>query len=182
MSPAGAYTFGMRRILLVVLLAAGIAGCTRSADSGIPSADGATPTASQASDDPVAFSRCMREHGQDVPDPQAEGNWEFNPRPREAPAGWDDAIRACQHLVELPTDDGPSAESLEKLRAFAVCMREHDIPITDPETGGDRPGNMRIEGRFENITRDQLEADPIYQAAFTACKDKLPSTEGKKGR
>ncbi len=123
----------------------------------------------------------MREHGQDIQDPAADGSWGFNPRPREAPPGWDEAIRACQHLIEMPTDDGIPPEELEKLRAFAVCMREHDIPITDPQIGGDRPGNMRIEGRFTGITRDQLEADPIYQAAFAACKDKLPVEENKKG-
>jgi hypothetical protein len=91
-------------------------------------------------------------------------------------------MRACLHfLPEMPTDDGVAAEELEKLRAFAVCMRQHDIPITDPQVGGDRPGDMLIQGRFENVTREQLEADPDYKAAFAACQDKLPNHEEKKG-
>ncbi|GIH03566.1 hypothetical protein Rhe02_16330 [Rhizocola hellebori] len=171
----------MTRLLLIALLATGIAGCSGPDDNGIASANGAQPTATaSAKDDPVAFSQCMREHGQHVPDPGPGGTWEFNPHPRTVPTGWDEAIRACQHLIEMPTDDGMPPEDMEKLRAFAVCMREHDIPVTDPQIGGDRPGNMRIGGRFEDVTRDQLEADPVYKAAYAACKDKLP-TETKKG-
>jgi hypothetical protein len=172
----------MRRTLLIALLAAGIAGCSAPADDGIASATDAQPSAAASvTDDPVAFSQCMRDRGQDVAAPRPDGSWDFNPRPREAPAGWDEAIRACSHLIAMPTDDGPDPAEMEKLRAFAVCMREHDIPITDPQVGGDRPGNMTIGGRFENITREQLEADPAYKAAHAACKDKLPSAEGKKG-
>ena len=56
-------------------------------------------------------------------------------------------------------------------------MRAHDIPITDPELpgAGDRPGNMRIEGRFNTMLRDQVENDPGYKAAIAACQDKLPN-------
>lgn len=90
-------------------------------------------------------------------------------------------MQACQSLLPpemLP--QGPTPEELEQLRAFAVCMRAHDIPMTDPLPNG----NMKINGRFERVTRTQLNADPVFKAANDACKDKLPvankSAEPKK--
>jgi hypothetical protein len=55
-------------------------------------------------------------------------------------------------------------------------MREHEVEITDPLPDG----NMRINGRLGALNRTQLEADPQYQAAYAACKDKLPVDDGKK--
>jgi hypothetical protein len=55
-----------------------------------------------------------------------------------------------------------------------VCMRAHDIDISDPDTTGPRPGNMVIRGRLEYLSRAQVEADPGYKVAMNACKDKLP--------
>jgi hypothetical protein len=52
--------------------------------------------------------------------------------------------------------------------AFARCMREHGVHISDPDpTTGDMtaPGSIRAEE----------ENDPLYQAAYAACKDKLPN-------
>jgi phage tail protein X len=64
---------------------------------------------------------------------------------------------------------------MEKLRSFAVCMRAHDIEMTDPLPDG----TMKIKGRLANVTRATLNADPGFQAAMAACQDKLPQDDGK---
>jgi hypothetical protein len=172
----------MRRVtvlpVLIVGLAVGVAGCGPESDTGIPTASGSS-SPSAGSGELAPYVACIREHGVAVPDPpagvqvyvwireQAEANAEFDP-----------ADRACRQL--LPPDaaeetDGPSAEVLEALRGFAVCMRDHDIEISDPLPDG----NLRIGGRLEGVTRAQLEADPAYVAAMHACEDKLPA-EGEK--
>jgi hypothetical protein len=149
------------------------AACGDDPETGVPTANGsagASPSAGRG--DLTAFARCLREHGVNVPDPNPDLAWE---QAQQSPA-WDTARPACQHLVP-PAPDGqqglPSAEDLERLRAFAVCMRERDIDISDP----DPTGNMETRGRLANVTKAQLENDPGYKAAYEACKDKLPASE-----
>jgi hypothetical protein len=174
----------MRKFCLAMLCVLALTGCTSTANNGngIASVDGGAPSAMASQrDDPAAFAQCMQSHGQDVAAPAGpDDRFDFDPRPQNPPPGFDEAMRACQQFIPLMTKDkGPTPEEMEKLRDFAVCMRAHDIPITDPQVGGDRPGNMRIGGRFEDVTRAQLEADPVYQAAMEACKDKLPDQTSK---
>jgi Prokaryotic membrane lipoprotein lipid attachment site len=169
----------MRRILIIAVAMLALAGCKNAADGdGIPSANGTatpSPTASFQPDQP-AFIRCMRQHNVNLPDPVPNQQW----RP-DKPAGvtreqFETAVRACQsYLGEDLLGQPPSAEELEKLRAFAVCMREHGIEMTDPLPNG----NMEIKGRLEFVTREQLNADPQFQAAEAACHHLLPVDEGK---
>lgn len=65
----------------------------------------------------------------------------------------------------------PTAADLQQLRAFAACMRAHDIDMADPTPDG----NLAIGGRLQNVTRAELEADPGYVAAQGACRDNQPS-------
>ncbi|MFC6016352.1 hypothetical protein ACFP2T_09090 [Plantactinospora solaniradicis] len=184
----------MRRLLAVPILLCGLLGptvaCTRPADPGIPSANGSSAGASgspAASDDPNAaanFAKCMREHGQNVPDPDPASERFDIVRPSGAPnSAWDAAARQCQHFLPGGTlpGPGPSREELEQLRLFAVCMREHGIEISDPEMPGEgtKPGNMVIRGRLEHLSRTEVQNDPGYKAAHDACEDKLPRGQKK---
>lgn len=157
------------------------AGCSPASEPGIPTANGsaaAGPSAGSA--DLTAYVGCIRDKGVQVPDP-APG---VQPRAwirqqAEANPAFDAADIACHHL--LPAGAEPpaptiSAQELEQLRAFAICMRAHEIEMTDPTPDG----NMRIGGRLEHVTRAQLEADPAFKAAHQACKDKLPVESEKK--
>lgn len=177
----------MKRLLAIFVAVSAMAlvsACTSKPDDhGIASVAGsAAPTASPSRDSPDAFIACMHDHGQEVPAPQQGVEWHPDP-PGAVTEAWRTAVDACRGL--LPGSQGQktiSPQELEKLRSFAVCMRAHDIEMTDPETSGDRPGNMLIKGRFENVTRAQLEADPVFKAAMDACKDKLPVEPKKDGR
>lgn len=95
---------------------------------------------SVAAQDVVAFARCMREHGQNVPDPKPGEQW----RPardiaKDDPA-WAAAFEACGHLLKAGDAEDepatPTAEQLEQLRAFAKCMREHGVEMSDPDRTG----------------------------------------------
>jgi hypothetical protein len=115
----------------------------------------------------------MREHGQNLPEPDPGSTTFRMPEPpggQESPQ-WQAAMEACQLLLPSglrPQPPGP--EELEQLRNFAICMRAHDIEMTDPLPNG----NMKIGGRLAFVTRAELQADPGYQAATAACQDKLP--------
>jgi hypothetical protein len=176
----------MRRILAVpiLVLAALLAvACTHSRAPGLATANGSHPSPTpSAGDDPVAFARCMRDHGQQVPDPPATGRWSFDPQPQGASTAWHNAVKACeQYIPGILADHGPTAQEMAQLRQFAICMRAHGIEMADPQAGGSRPGDMIISGRLGNLSRTQVEADPGYKAAIAACKDKLPNTgPGKK--
>lgn len=121
----------------------------------------------------------MREHGQNVPDPDPNSGNLTLAQPSGAAAAWNTAMQACQHF--LPSNGQPAAPSqqeLEALRGYAVCMREHGVEMTDPDPS---TGRSQYQGRFANSNRDQIFNDPTYKSADAACKDRLPSAGASKG-
>jgi hypothetical protein len=119
----------------------------------------------------------MREHGQNVPDGDPNsGDVAITPPAAADRSAWDAAMSACRQF--LPGGGEPRAVSpqeLAGLRAYAVCMREHGVELTDPDPG---TGKSQFVGRLANSTKDQILNDPTYKAADTACKDRL-TTGGK---
>jgi hypothetical protein len=105
-----------------------------------------------------------------LPDPQPRGggaiqNGSADPDSPQFKAADD----ACKSLLP-PSSSVQSPQELEQLVRFAVCMRAHGIEVSDPDpTTGDMTAPYS--------TRAEAEADPLFQAANAACKDKLP---GKK--
>jgi hypothetical protein len=170
----------MRRILSIFILLGGLAlaltACRGSSDPGLPSASGNPTTTSRGTStvDLTAFGNCLRQHGVNVAMPNPGVDLQAWARQQaEQNADWDAASRACQNLMPPAADgqqDPLSAQELEQLRAYAVCMRANDIEVTDP----DQTGNIQIGGRLERVTRAQLDNDPGFTAATAACQDKLP--------
>jgi len=164
----------MRRILAILILmsaAALAAACSGPSGPDVPAASGsASPSASAGSGELTAFVNCVRQHGVTVPDPNPGFAWQQ----AEHSHGWNAAWSACRALLPPPpagaANQLPSAQQLEQLRTFAVCMRAHSIDMSDP----DQTGDMQIGGRLQHVTRAQLVNDPGYKAAYQACKDKLP--------
>jgi hypothetical protein len=178
----------MRRTLAALVLITGLAStaCGGSSGSRLPSAigsdnvSGAAATTSPAAGGLTPFFNCVRQHGVNVTAPDPGVDWaHWSQQTAERNPRWDAASTACQNL--LPADLGsqrdlPAAQDLERLRSYAVCMRAHDIEMTDPDPNG----NMQINGRLRRVTRAQLDSDPGYKAATAACKDKLPPDTGAK--
>ena len=167
----------MRRILAIfILLGAAVlaAACSGAPGPAIPAASGsASPSARAGSGDLTAFVHCVRQHGVNVPDPNPDLPWP--PSQVEHSDGWVAASEACGHLlppslagIANQSNQLPSAQQLEQLRTFAVCMRAHGIDMADPTPTGE----MHLGGRLAHATRAQVFNDPGYKAAFAACKDK----------
>ena len=167
----------MRRILAIfILLGAAVlaAACSGAPGPAIPAASGsASPSARAGSGDLTAFVHCVRQHGVNIPDPNPDLPWP--PSQVEHSDGWVAASEACGHLlppslagIANQSNQLPSAQQLEQLRTFAVCMRAHGIDMADPTPTGE----MHLGGRLAHATRAQVFNDPGYKAAFAACKDK----------
>jgi hypothetical protein len=158
----------MRRILLLPVLLFALVAAGACADKG--NGPGGT-------DDPnamIKFAQCMRDRGQNVPDPDSD-SYAVTPPSGGPNAAWESALEACRQ--HLPGGGGPqnvNADELEAQRLYAQCMRAHDIEMSDPDPS---TGRSQIGGRLADANRDQLRADPGYTQAAEACKDKLPKVQ-----
>lgn len=135
-------------VLILVLAACGVG----AAPSGVaslesPGADGAASAAPSASLDPeaaqLAFARCMREHGIEMPDPQtAPGGGTVVQIGGDGvdPAKLQEASQACDHFLKdaFGGRQEPDPAMLDKMVKFAGCMREHGIDFPDPGADGNQ--------------------------------------------
>jgi hypothetical protein len=121
----------------------------------------------------LVFTRCMRQHGYDMPDPQMEGNNVGlqlpNYQGQRAPkfqAAW----QACRRYAPNGGQpQPPSAQDRQQAVAFARCMRQHGIDMPDPQITADGIDQQSPPG----MRRD----DPRLTAAEQACAQ--PSKGGK---
>jgi hypothetical protein len=191
----------LRLILATIALAALAAACTGAAaapsvasleDPATTSAPGASPTASPITDPQdafLAYARCMRENGIDMPDPQvvtgANGDTKVTigsegSRPTESKEDFQKANEACDHFMAEAGPDGPapsmSPEDQDKMLAFAKCMREHGVDMPDPTIGGGFV--THIDDGSGSGPKGPIE-DEDFEAANAACGDLLPGGMGK---
>lgn len=120
----------------------------------------------------LAFTRCLREEGLDVDDPDFTAGvgglfrGQLDPSDPDVEA----AMEECRPLMEAarPQLGGESREALEDaFLEYARCMRDEGIDMPDPDfSGGGGPGGG---GFFEGLDRD----DPDFQAADGVCRDML---------
>ncbi len=162
----------MRR-LLVAMAAAGSLAAAGCGDEG--------GTAGAAGDQPddkaqLAFARCMREQGIEIPDPGPGGRPQgFRARIRRGtpPAKLRGALEECRKK----TGGGPpplSKEQQTELRdaalKFARCMRANGIDIPDPGSAGEGPGIV-IGGPNQPRLNPR---SPAFRRAEQKCRKHLP--------
>lgn len=108
-----------------------LAGCAATSQ-GATSA----PISPTSPDEPsaVSYAACLREHGLNVPDPDASGALAM-------PEGYDRndpavlaAEQACADQLPTVTEEQRAANDDEML-AMARCMRENGVDIADPING-----------------------------------------------
>jgi hypothetical protein len=128
------------------------------------------------SDDPevqdafVRYSRCMREHGIDMPDPGADGQTRIE---IDDPEAWEEAEEECRPIIEevVGTFEPPSEEEQARMREqaleFSKCMREHGIDMPDPQFSED--GGMTINIGDEGGEGVPAPDDEEFQAAAEEC-------------
>jgi hypothetical protein len=163
----------------VLALTLAVAACGGGGNSdGVASVGGkATATTSPGgSSDPqqaaLAYARCMRQHGVNLPDPQVSGDDIDLGLPRGVNRD-DPRVRAAEQVCRTylpdggPTVDPPTPQMLQQTLAFARCMRQHSINIPDPKPGSG------IDARGANPN------GPKFNAAQRACQPLLPNAGNK---
>jgi hypothetical protein len=145
---------------------------------GCGAGEGATATSEdreqQAEDAMLAYTKCMREHGVDVPDPEpGERGLRMVAPEGVSPEEMREAEDACRtHLeaIEPPDLSDEQRQELEQAAlAHARCMREHGIDLPDPTFGEDGRMTQRLD-RASGIDPN----DPEFREAEEACRDELP--------
>ena len=136
-------------LALFALLALGAGACAGGGGSGsrVASLDGSssgargatTTTAPDPQDAALAFARCMRQHGIDMPDPQSDssGRTRLQVRGKPDKRKLQEAEGACGSLLKGGNGPGQplNAAQQDALLNFARCMRQHGIDVPDPTPG-----------------------------------------------
>jgi hypothetical protein len=161
----------------------GVASLSEDSDeSGDDSTATSDGNSSAGEQDPqeaaLAFARCMRKRGVDIPDPQ-NGELRLSIGPNDDPQKVEAAQKACQRLLEGArpqlTEEQQNVMQ-DGLLAFAKCMREHGIDMPDPQFG--EHGTITQRARpGSNFDPD----DPKFQEAQKACEPILDEARRKAG-
>jgi hypothetical protein len=137
-------------------------------------------TVAQSDQDMLKFTRCMRAHGVNMPDPvHIPGHTGLSlvfsgstPSPDTRAAN-----AACTHFIQpivAAKNAGATAAMspprLAALTRYARCMRGHDIPMLDPTSFG----ALNL-GNVPGISSDFGRYSPQFRAADTACRHLLPA-------
>jgi hypothetical protein len=127
----------------------------------------------------LAFARCMRAHGVDVPDPKfgGDGKVEFGMRGKVDAPKFKAAESACQKQVGGPFGAGKGQadpKMQEAMLEFARCMRQHGVAkFPDPQPGG---------GLLIRAGSGLDPQSPTFKAAEKACSQLLPRVDRSTGR
>jgi hypothetical protein len=159
----------------LVLIAAGCGGSSAQGAAQVDTAPTTTADPGSAggsrSDDPTAYSACMRKHGvPKFPDPDKNGGLRLKAGPGTGidpeSAQFKAAAKACAKLAPKAPSPAQRAKDQQQLLRFAACMRQHGLPkFPDPEPNG----GLRIQ-RGSGLDPNS----PQFKAAQKACQDLLP--------
>src|SRR5689334_4174604 len=159
--------------------------------SGDPS--GSTNRQDKAFDGALKFSKCMRDHGVDFPDPQRVGAGgikltakNINPNDPNTKA----AQKACQKYMEVgggeTLDPQKRAQLQQAALKYARCMRQHGVDMPDPKMTG--KGGLTFQAGGPGAKKQssgpsgKLGADPdspAFKSADSACRHFLGAIGGE---
>jgi hypothetical protein len=125
----------------------------------------------------LAYARCMRERGIDMPDPTFGENGaritQKNEAGRTTPEQQRAAEQACRKYQDQikppPISEEEQAKMREQALAFARCMREHGIDMPDPQFE-ENGGILQRIGPRGGVD----ENDAKFREAERACRDSGP--------
>jgi len=158
-----------------------------TAACSVPGVGAATPSPTP---DPyklaLKFSQCMRENGvPDFPDPQTSSDGHFGIQINgngttldPSSSQFQAATQACNKYSPKngPGGNQPSAKDRQAMLAFAACMRSHGVPdFPDPQFNNGGGGFVTQGGPGKEPPADMRPDSPQFQAAFEACKSKMPN-------
>ena len=173
-------------VVLILALALALAACGGKAKSpGVPSLNPTSSTSARnaSSQDPyqqaLAFARCMRQQGINMPDPKqnASGGITQQMGGNDTPvskAKVDAAQKVCQKYAPQGKAGGHASQAdLQKALAFARCMRQHGVNMPDPKI--DSNGGIGVEIRADQNGKAKI------QAAQSACQKLMPGPGSSQG-
>ena len=176
-------------VLAAVGAALALGACGSSNDAGGNSADGAKGQ-DKAFEGALKFSKCMREHGIDMADPQRVGKGgikltggKVNPNDPKMKS----AQSACQKYMQIgggeTIDPAKRAKLQEAALKYARCMRGQGVDMPDPKLAGN--GGLTFQagpGPKSNSSGATglgvTPESPKFQAADKACNHLLGDREG----
>jgi hypothetical protein len=177
------------------LILAAIAGALTLGACGANNGNNGAPSASdedKAFEGAVKFSRCMRQHGVDMPDPQRVGDGGIRvggPSARRLKMGQLDpklktAEKACSKYMELG-GGGPAMDPAQQARlqdaffAYARCMRSKGVDMPDPKVSS-HGVQMRVKGGPGGPGPGKGgPGSPVFNAADKSCHHFLAQVEPK---
>jgi hypothetical protein len=173
------------KVIPFVTAVAVLAACSGGSHRAVATAGGSSSTASSSSNLDQAFIdyvHCMRDHGVDYPDPvQRPGHaglslqFDGSSDSPEFAAAND----ACEHFLQPVIDMKRNAvaasmtqEKLDALLAYSRCMRDHQIPLLDPD-----PTDGHISfGTVAGLQEPPLgRRDPLFANGDSVCRGLLPA-------
>ena len=179
-------------LLLAAVGAALALGACGASNDATGTTAGAAKGQDKAFEGALKFSKCMREHGIDMPDPQRVGSGgiklsggkvNFNdPKMKSAQS-------ACQKYMQIgggeTIDPAKRAKLQEAALKYARCMRGQGVDMPDPKLSGNGgltfqagPGpNSKSNGSAANGLGVSPES-PRFQAADKVCNHLLGDREG----
>lgn len=190
-SPAGAPRLRRGRhafhVVAVGLLALGLGACAQGGGGGggVASLSGqgdqtTTTTANGGKKDfqqaRLAWAKCMREHGVDVPDPgadgrvrvqrNADGTSEKGRRAFPDDPKFDGAMKACEkHMQGVEPPAGLNPEQMqERVLALTKCLRGRGFDVPDPQFNG--RGGVLMRMAPEGVDPESKE----FQDALRDCE------------
>jgi hypothetical protein len=171
-------------------LALGACGGSNSGDGGGTKGAGGQDKAFEGA---LKFSKCMREHGIDMPDPQRVGKGGIKLSGGKG-VNFDDpkmkaAQSACQKYMQIgggeTLDPAKRAKLQEAALKYARCMRGQGVDMPDPKLSGN--GGLTFQAgpgpnsKSNGSARDSLGVSPEsprFQAADKVCNHLLGDREG----
>ncbi|WP_344507427.1 hypothetical protein [Dactylosporangium maewongense] len=161
----------LARAVLPLLLAACAGACSKSgSDDGVATVDGTSRPSATATgslqEQAIAYTRCMREHGVPLGDPEVSASSIRMGPVDKAAVGNDKLVAAeaaCAPLLpQLPPAE--AAAKVEKSREFSRCMRAHGFPdFPDPDADG------------RAVVPDPIRQSPRYEETKRLCDDQVRS-------
>ena len=154
---------------LGVVAAAALGACGGSAASG--DSESQRERVERAE---LAFARCMRENGVDVPDPQVGrggGQVALRLEKDQDAAAFQRGHRACRRHLEGVIKEPSEAEKTRFRDAavkFAECMRRNGVDLPDPGSDG---GAVMVE---PGPGAGPSSETPRFRRAEERCRDLLP--------
>jgi hypothetical protein len=159
---------GVRALAVAVVLSA-LAGCTGTRPAPTAAAGTAPAAGASTARDLRAWARCIRDHGINMPDPDpVTGQLPGFDKGKQNPNTFRKAVDACAAFEPVQTRDRSplTPAELAQKRQWAVCMRDHSVPVPDPDP------NDPFGPHFERLPN--MPPGAQVDSALAACVDKLP--------